>query len=198
MPILDSNLVEALITAAATLLTGIIGVRFGTDYAKRNGTAKLHYDQLLDLYEPLTAIAMETDGTLSEEQVRAVSRLITQHNSLAAPALINAWKDLKADRTKNSKHFLEVLSSNYNWVKKNLGYPYEPLKIKLAYLPNRNFSRYPIIMGIFAIAIIVAGIFFMQLKSDLAYRIVAYVACLLGYFFAVLSITQISKEIGKL
>lgn len=139
---MDIGLVEAIISGTVSLAVGVIGALVHKDRVSGKKREQLRRDQLALLYEPIMAFFLfRADTLLSREEVLAISELLAKHNSIAAPALVLTWQEYLKNGKNDSSKFENALFSNYNWVKKSLGYPYDREKIKLEYVPKSDYSK---------------------------------------------------------
>lgn len=146
---MNPELVDVLITSGVTLFIGIAGIFFGKDHSLGKQRRELHLQQLNELYEPLMAYFLFTpDPVLPQESKDAITALLSKHNSLAATNLIPLWQEVLAGKDGSLDKFYTALLSNYNWVKKLLGYPYQEETIKLSYIPQNNFSLQLYVLGL--------------------------------------------------
>lgn len=196
---INTELAETLITVAGTLITGIAGLVLGKMQTSNNRSSQLHTRQLSELYEPLMAIFLQEGDTLTQGQIDKISKLISEHNALAAPKLVQTWQKLIQENECNFHDFRIILSSNYNWVKKCLGYPYLSEEIKMAHLPDCGLNRPLIICGAVVSAIaLVFCIIGLKYSSRLPEKIYSMVFLLISYGTEYYFFTKLVKEQSKI
>lgn len=194
----DSDLIQTLIAATASIISAIIGVFIGRDHSYSKTIKQLHTDQLIKLYEPIVSILLFNNGPLTEYQIAAITTLLSKNNSLAAPQIIETWKQFIDSDRENHQAFQKVLDSNYNWVKKCLGHPYDRNSIRIEYLPKRKIGKKAyiggIILAILGVALLIRfaklNSIFIKLTVFFPLLIISYT---IGYYCLVFLFREISR-----
>lgn len=196
---MNSEVLSAIITGLTTIFAAALGVFIGSDHSRSKFLREFHAAQLSKLYEPLTGIFLFSDGKLAPEQVDTITNLIRQHNALAAPRLVEEWNTyLKAENGSLDK-FQKVLSANYNWVKKCLGYSFDADTINLKYIPERRHEKLWYILGILAAGLIFfLYIYLAQSVAKSMSNLLLSPLLLLSYLLVVFCGDRLLKEAGRL
>lgn len=138
---MDPVIISALITAGSSALWFVIGlikkdsvllsIRFKTN-------KEVLHEQLTYLYEPLIKVLDRSTET-NQELIITATEIIDHHYYLIPNDLYSEFKILSSGCTLSNKqfaHFSAFIQSNYNWVKKTLGYPFDEALIDKKFLPQ--------------------------------------------------------------
>ncbi|MCD7881168.1 MAG: hypothetical protein LUG47_05810 [Clostridiales bacterium] len=162
---ISTEILGAIVTAIATVTASIFAGLLGRNWGTSKSVKEFHARQLDIAYEPMMAIFLTYGPILPGNAFKELSTILTTHNSVIAPCLVEAWQAIHPEEGEpvDCSVMFKMLDSNYNWVKKSLGYPCREDKIDLKVIPSRSLH----IIGNFA-----AGIFFvlMMIVSLLSLR----------------------------
>lgn len=197
---LDGNMIEALITTSASLLTGLLGLFLGQYKFTASRKNDLHKVQLEKVYEPLMAILLDAEiSELNDDQIDKISYYMLKNNSVVAPALMEKFLSLTKRQEKDFRSFFTILAANYNWARKCLGYPCMEDQIILDFVPAASKKRiYYLFFGLIAASAGFASLFAMTNAVQLWLRIVLMTIFILSYAVCYWSLHSFIKEAGKI
>lgn len=200
MPELNNDMISALITASASLFTGLLGLFLGQYKSTSQRTTNLHKAQLEKVYEPLMAILLKSDvQELSEHQVKEVSDLVLKNNSIVAPALIDELLSQVKSSQQDFSMFFEILSANYNWVRKCLGYPCLEEQIRLEHIPSASKKKiHYLVFALISTAVGFVSLICMQKMEPKGVKFLLMIPYVVAYAVCCWAFSAFLKESGKI
>ncbi len=139
---MDSSIISTIITAIASVITCIIGMRTGQKDASTISTRKIREKQLSCLYTPLEKLLTFTDDLDASDLFLTAEAIIKDNLELVPTVMMSEIEKFKEDKSRGLLPLRTVVSSFYNCTRKSLGYPFDSSKIKSAYTPtyDRNLE----------------------------------------------------------
>ncbi len=143
---MSEGVIAALITALGGTVTYMLGAIY-TDKKLPMGMKKeVVRDQIFFVYEPIAVILESRTVLLNQTPLKeTIQNIMEEHYSLISPNLLCLFRSILATDVCLKEIFdLELMiSSNYNWSKKKLGYPYDEKAIdpSLLFFYERRQSK---------------------------------------------------------
>ena len=126
--LVSEGIIAALITALGGTVTYLLGAIYTEKKLPMGMKKEVVRDQIFLVYEPIAIILESKTVLLNQTPLKeAIQNIMDYHYSLIPPNLLHIFRSILAtDECLEEIFDLELmLSSNYNWSKKKLGYPYD-------------------------------------------------------------------------
>lgn len=177
--IMTDTIISSIIAAVASLIICLLGNAYADKKLLPLGTNKVILkEQLFKVYEPL---AKAFDSDMPSYQRWDIFQSIVELNySLIPPKIMGIYRQLKhIDKDEFFLHddwviFEKTITSNYNWAKKKLGYPYDPCQIDKKLLVSYEAKQSRQILAISLIDLSAFSFIFLSLIFVLNYSINNY------------------------
>lgn len=154
---INSELLEIITVFATNIFVGMVSAFLGHKRASYDRTTQFHKDQLNKLYEPIMECLFLNEGVIAKDKVGRISMLMSKHNAYVPPKLAQEWIKQKKCSNPDWSVFLRILNSNYEWTRKQLGYPCDASQIHLKDIPERQSGIGWYIFGIVISAVALIG-----------------------------------------
>lgn len=158
---IDPTIISTAITAVGSIITGYIAVRAGKKSSSSLSSRELREIQLIELFEPMDKYLSFRIGLTPSELLKKIVFLVEQQYRNVPPSVFNEVNDLQRNADLSDKDFNKlrrIVSSFYNWLRKNLGYPYDSQKIDSDYTPPSDGRSFPPRLLIPLICIVISSL----------------------------------------
>lgn len=128
----------------------------------------MYRSQIEKIYAPLLTIWMKdgTDGFSISASV--ISKLFADNHAIVPLSLLQEWNEQERFKKPEYEKFEEILLANYNWTRKQLGYPYEKERINLEHVPHVDNAKMNVVIWmIYGLMLVLISIIYL-LKESLA------------------------------
>lgn len=128
---MNLEIMKAVIAAAASVITCVLGLTVGKSNGGRKESSKdLAQEQLNKIFMPLDIVL--TSNSTPENKLIEVGKIVSNEYVLVPPELLKEWNTLSCKKTITDADlaFLKKwIGTRFEWARKVLGYPYDKKRI---------------------------------------------------------------------
>ena len=146
----ENSVLAALIAGISTVIVGLLSL-FSSSKDTGAPSKKTIYEMELNaVWEPLDQLLSYQPISDSASILTKIELIVSENYKLIPPEFIREFTRLKQVRKLKPTDFSkaqEITSSYFNWIRKNLGYPFDKEKILIEYSPTSGRDIFITIVG---------------------------------------------------
>lgn len=153
----ENPVLAAVIAATAAIIVGFMNLHSSKKDTGTLSPKEIYNLALNTVWEPLDKIFTLHPTSDPQAKLQQIDIIVSDNYKLIPPEFIKEYRVLKqTDKLKESDFLrIKMISTSYfNWIRKNLGYPFDRTKIKTAFTPKSGRDILLSALGYMALLII--------------------------------------------